>query len=124
MLKLFHTQKNEQRVAARVSREGCRVHALTEYYRASQQGHARLLAERGFGAAEIGEHAGLADTSLALAVDPSLVRADWLGRSSTPAERPGVSGDPRRASAELGRLGVAHIVAETVAVIRQRTRVR
>jgi creatinine amidohydrolase/Fe(II)-dependent formamide hydrolase-like protein len=117
-------QKSEQRVATRIKRDGCRVHAVTEYYRASQQGHAKLLAARGFPAAEIGEHAGLADTSLALAVDPSLVREEWLGRASTPAERPGVSGDPRRASAELGRLGTAHIVDETVAVIRQRTGAR
>ncbi len=117
-------QKSEQRVAARIRRNGCRVHAVIEYYRASQQGHAKLLAARGFPAAEIGEHAGLADTSLALAVDPALVREEWLGRSSTSAERPGVSGDPRRASAELGRLGAAHIVDETVAVIRQRTGAR
>ena len=119
-------QRNEEHVAARVNRGGsaCRVHALVQYYRASQHDFAEMLAARGYTAAEIGEHAGLADTSLALAVDPSLVRSDWLGRASTPAERPGVSGDPRRASAELGRLGVAHIVDATVAVIRERTRVR
>lgn len=117
-------QKNLQRVAGRIKRDGCRVYAPAEYYRASQADYAKLLAARGHAAAEIGEHAGLADTSLALAVEPSLVRSDWLGRSSTPAERPGVSGDPRRASAELGRLGADHIVDATVVAIRERLRAR
>ncbi|MFT3955879.1 MAG: creatininase family protein [Piscinibacter sp.] len=118
-------QKSEERVATRVNRTtpgtpACRVHALTEYYRASAQGHAQLLAARGFGADEIGQHAGLADTALALAVDESLVRREWLGRESTPAERPGVSGDPRRATVELGRLGTEHVVEASVAAIRAR----
>lgn len=118
-------QKSEERVAAKLNRAAgstrCRVHALGEYYRAAQQGHAQLLAERGFAADEIGQHAGLADTSLALAVDESLVRREWLGRPSTPQQRPGVSGDPRRASVELGRLGAEHIVEASVAAIRSRT---
>lgn len=120
-------QKSEERVAARLNRAApgagapvCRVHALGEYYRASAQGHAQLLAARGFPADEIGQHAGLADTALALAVDESLVRREWLGRASTPAERPGVSGDPRRATAELGRLGTEHVVEASVAAIRAR----
>ena len=102
----------------------CRVHALTEYYQASGAGHAQLLAARGFSEAEIGSHAGLADTSLALAVDPLLVRRDQLQRAARSAGREGVSGDPRRASAELGQLGVDHIVAASVAAIRERTRSR
>jgi creatinine amidohydrolase/Fe(II)-dependent formamide hydrolase-like protein len=124
-------QKSEERVAAKLNREWagaggtpCRVHALGEYYRASQQGHADLLAARGFQADEIGTHAGLADTALALAVDESLVRPQWLGRASTPAERPGVSGDPRRATVALGRIGVERIVEASVSAIRERTRPR
>lgn len=117
-------QRSELRVAARLDRAECRVHALTEYYRASAQGHAQLLAARGFGADEIGQHAGLADTALALAVDESLVRREWLGRTSTPAERPGVSGDPRRATVELGRLGAEHIVEASVTAIRARIAAR
>jgi len=120
------------RVAATLNRawaprSQCRVHALPEYYRAAQTGFAELLKARGFAAAEIGSHAGLADTALALAVDPALVR---LG---APAPSPrdaagggagdGVAGDPRRATVELGRLGLDHIVAASVAAIRARTRV-
>lgn len=102
----------------------CRVHALTDYYQASGAGHAQLLAARGFSAAEIGTHAGLADTALTLAIDPSLVRMDQLQRAAKAGEREGVWGDPRRATAELGQLGVDRIVASSVAAIRERLRAR
>lgn len=99
--------------AWRQQRPAGRVFALGAYYTASQDGFAQLLAARGLSMAEIGSHAGLADTALALAVDAALVRADAQGRG--PSD--GVRGDPRRATAELGRLGVAHIVERSVAAI-------
>ncbi len=114
-------QKSLQAVAARLNREwagrGARVLAPPEYYHAAERGFAQLLKQRGYSEQEIGIHAGLADTSLALAVDPRLVRADKLHAEPRAAE--GVYGDPRRASAELGRLGVDLIVAQTVAAIRK-----
>jgi creatinine amidohydrolase len=88
--------------------------ALNEYYRAAQAFDATLAA-RGYTQQEIGRHAGLADTALAWAVDASLVRPNAL------QPVPGVDGDPRRASAELGRSGVEHIVSASVAAIRART---
>lgn len=104
------------RVAGRVNRagEGPAVIALEEYYRAAQAFDATLAA-RGYTQQEIGRHAGLADTALAWAVDASLVRPQSL------QPVPGVDGDPRRASAELGRSGVEHIVSASVAAIRART---
>ena len=96
-----------------------RVHAVTEYYLAAEKDFPRKLLERGYVAAEIGTHAGLADTSLALAIDPSLVRADQL--ASKPDAATGAYGDPRRATAELGQLGVDIIVAQTVAAINLAT---
>lgn len=125
-------QASLQKVAARLNRawatdpaaSRCRVHALAEYYQASGAGHAQLLAARGFSAAEIGTHAGLADTALALAIDPALVRMDQLQRAAKAGDREGVWGDPRRATAELGQLGVDHIVAASVAAIRERMRAR
>ena len=113
-----------ERVAARLSRASaagarCRVHALGEYYRAAQERYNQALAARGLDAAEIGSHGGAADTSLMLALDPSLVRLDVaVARPRDAAD--GVVGDPRRASAELGRLGVDHIVNSSVAAIRSR----
>ncbi|MEO8936916.1 MAG: creatininase family protein [Burkholderiaceae bacterium] len=114
-------QKNEERVAAALDREwkddpSFRVHALTDYYRAAEAFDDDLR-QRGFGDAQIGTHAGLADTALALAVDPSLVRADRLGRPPTPGD--GTRGDPRQATAALGDIGVRHIVDASVAAIRR-----
>ena len=113
-------QGNEARVATALEREwkgdpSCRVHALPDYYRAAQQPFDDDLRQRGFTVAEIGTHAGLADTSLSLALDPALVRVDAMKRA--PAD--GVRGDPRRATAELGLLGVRRIVDASVAAIRR-----
>ena len=111
------TQTGEEAVARRLNREWtakpARVHAIVEYYRASESGFGHLLESRGYPADEVGIHAGLADTALMMALDPALVRSDRL----KPGE--GVSGDPRRATAELGALGVAAIVDQTVAAIKQ-----
>jgi creatinine amidohydrolase len=116
-------QKSEQAVAARLNREwskgAVRVHAIVDYYRLASTRYPALLRERGFGDAEIGTHAGLADTSLALAVDPALVRNDRLHADPPPGAADGVYGDPRRSSAALGRLGVDVIVAETANAIRK-----
>ena len=116
-------QKSLERVAAKLNREwgraGCQVIALTEYYRASQAGHAELLAARGFSKAEIGTHAGLADTALALAIAPSLVRIDLLAQAAKGGEAQGVYGDPRRATAELGQIGVDRIVEASLAALRK-----
>ncbi len=111
------------RVAARLNRawaaSGCRVHALPEYYRAASADYAAALKAQGYSAAEIGTHAGLADTALTLATAPALVRSEALTRKSGQArDNDGVAGDPRRASAELGRPGADHIVDATVAAIR------
>ncbi len=115
------------RVAAQVNREwaprsACRVHALPEYYRAAAGGYAQLLASQGYSAAEIGTHAGLADTALTMALDPTLVRADRLAQAAG-ARHPGngVAGDPAKATAELGRAGVELIVRASVAAIRAAT---
>jgi creatinine amidohydrolase len=111
------------RVAATINREwantACRVHALPEYYRAASAEHAQALKARGFAAEEIGTHAGLADTSLMLAIDSSLVRSEAL---SNKLKDSGVSGDASRASAELGQLGVDLIVKNSVAAIRAATK--
>jgi creatinine amidohydrolase/Fe(II)-dependent formamide hydrolase-like protein len=52
-----------------------------------------------------------------LAVDPSLVRKERM-TSTVPDRSKGVYGDPRRASAELGQLGVNAIIAQSVAAIK------
>jgi creatinine amidohydrolase/Fe(II)-dependent formamide hydrolase-like protein len=115
-------QRNEESVALKLNREWSktpyRVHALVSYYRAVDNEYRQVLKARGFSDAEIGIHAGLADTSLALAVDPQLVRTTELSKSASRDAGNGVTGDPRRASAELGNLGVDAIVRTSVATIR------
>jgi len=112
-------QRNLERVAERArGLRGCRVHALTEYYRVVQTEYVEALKARGFAPAAIGSHAGLADTALALAVDPALVRSELLAAAAP--DRDGVSGDPRAATAALGQLGVERIVAASVDAIRAR----
>jgi creatinine amidohydrolase/Fe(II)-dependent formamide hydrolase-like protein len=120
-------QSAEERVAAKLNREwgtqpGCRVHALVDYYRVTQHEYVDALKARGFGADEIGTHAGLADTALALAVDPALVRQEALAHGPKMSARDGVYGDPRRATAQLGELGVERIIERSVAKIRELTR--
>lgn len=116
-------QRDLKSVADRLNREwaasSARVHAVTEYYRASEEGFAALLRERGYRDDEIGTHAALADTSLMLAIDAGAVRTELL-KSATPlGPAQGVyGGDPRRASAQLGQLGIDRIVSQTVTAIR------
>ena len=112
---------SKRAVAARLSREWAgtptRVHAIEEYYRAATVDFPQLLKSRGYREDEVGTHAGLADTSLMLAVDPRLVRS--LAARPGPAEMSGVAGDPTHASADLGQLGVELIVSRTVEAIRK-----
>lgn len=122
-------QKNEERVAARLDHEwardpSCRVHALAEYYRITQTAYVDALKARGVSSREIGTHAGLADTALTLAVDPSLVRPDRYAEAAQAGARDGVHGDPRRATVELGQVGTRLIVESSVAAIRDALRSR
>jgi creatinine amidohydrolase len=119
-------QHDEEAVAARLDREWAktpaRAHALTDYYRVTETEYPAALAARGYSKAEIGTHAGLADTSLSLAVDPKLVRSGALASGRDLDAAHGVHGDPRRATAELGQLGVDAIVRRSVDAIRRMTR--
>jgi creatinine amidohydrolase len=114
-------QKILRRAADTLNRDwaktSVRAHAILEYYDAFES-YAQSLKEKGFKPEEIGTHAGLADTAVALAVDPALVRSDRLQRS---AKTDGVSGDPRRATADLGKAGADLIVERTVDAIRRAT---
>lgn len=118
-------QNNQVRVATRLNREwgadpGVRVHALPEYYAAAQTPFAAILKAKGHTPFEIGTHAGLADTALSLALDPSLVRRQEL--SAKVSQTDGVYGDPRRATAEDGQLGGEAIVNASVTAIRNAIR--
>lgn len=113
-------QKNETRVADRLNkawRGDGSAHALLAYYDITQTAFVADLKKRGYSDAEIGLHAGLADAALMLALDPSLVRSDAMAHGPKPGPQDGVRGDATRASAELGQLGVQHVVDTSVAAI-------
>ena len=115
-------QADEKTVANKLNREwassNVRAHAVTQYYDAAQIGFVQILKDKGFTLPEIGTHAGLNDTSLMLALDPSLVRQDRLVHGPSFGPGDGVYGDPSKASAKLGTLGVDAIVQQTVAAIK------
>jgi creatinine amidohydrolase/Fe(II)-dependent formamide hydrolase-like protein len=95
--------------------------ATPEYYQATQVEYVRFLKSKGFSDDEIGKHAGLADTSLTMALDPHMVRADKLP-SATPSAAMGMYGDPRKSTAALGEPGVDAVVSKTVEAIRAAAR--
>jgi creatinine amidohydrolase len=117
------SQADQKAVASRLNREWAatpvRVHAIEEYYRASDVEFRQLLRSKGYGDRELGAHAGLLDTSLTLAIDPHLVRAGQMKAGRR--DHDGVDGDPSRATAELGRLGEELIVTRAVEAIKRST---
>jgi creatinine amidohydrolase/Fe(II)-dependent formamide hydrolase-like protein len=68
--------------------------------------------------AQIGRHAGTADTSLLMAIDGALVRTEQMAAAASAGAASGAVGDPRASNAALGEIGVELIVAQTVAAIR------
>ena len=94
-----------------------RAYFVPEYYRTATVGFGPVLHGRGFSDAEIGTHAGVADTSLTMAVAPADVRQEMRSGDDLDAVH-GVYGDPRRSSAEVGKLGADDVVQKTVAAIR------
>ncbi|MEO7185941.1 MAG: creatininase family protein [Rhodoferax sp.] len=116
-------QKSEVQAAQRINKEwaadsGYHAYGLTAYYEASQAPFIKVLRSKGYSDAEIGTHAGLADTSLSLAVDPGLVRMPLLSDASKTRPADGVYGDPKRSSVELGQIGLNIIVDNSVRAIQ------
>jgi len=118
-------QADLKQVADQLNREwgnsSVRAHALPEYYWTTVVEYEDYLKQHGYPLDEIGTHAGLADTSLMLALDPHLVRTEAMRASPKPRPEQGIYGDPRRSSAELGQAGVNVIVSKTVAAIQKAT---
>lgn len=112
-------QAGQTAVATRLNAEwassSVRVHAISGFYRGDQEGDFQMLYARGFRPDETGTHADLVDTSKMLAIDPSMVRMEKAA-AGTPQN--GIAGDPRRATAEVGRLLLDRIQARTVGLIR------
>ena len=98
---------------------GTRVYALTDYYEGGRE-HYRAWLEAAYNYDDqiVGSHAGISDTSQMLHVRPSGIRKDQLKAWGGPADS-GVSGDPMKATAEIGRMGIAFKVNTAIAQFRQ-----
>lgn len=85
---------------------GVKVYALTGYYEDGRV-HYRAWMEAAFGYDDsiVGSHAGISDTSQMLHVHPAGIRKDQLKPWGGPADA-GVSGDPMKSTAEIGRMGI------------------
>lgn len=97
-------QAPQERVAARLSAEwrgeGTRVLHIGDYYAAN--GQAAALEAEGYSAGQIGNHAGIRDTSELIAVHPGGVRSAPV--APLEGAHPGSDGAPEMASAELGQM--------------------
>ena len=94
-----------------------RAHFVGEYYRATQTTYVDALKAKGLSDAQIGIHAASADTSLLMAIDPTLVKPELFAQAAREGRTGGTVGDPRPSSAALGQLGVDAVVRQTVAAI-------
>lgn len=109
-------------VAALLNREWAakpaRVLFASAYYQSQTRDFAAWLVSQGETPNDIGTHAGLADTSLLLAVHPDGVRANKLA-PGRPGDGSGVTGDPRKASAPYGKKGMNFAIDSTVRQIHE-----
>ncbi len=112
-------QRGMQAVAAELNEEwggeGATVHFIGDYY--ANNGFRDWLMEQGETDETIGRHAGISDTSILLYVEPAHIRQDELAPGGG-FEGSGVSGDPTRASAEYGEVGMEMRVDAAVRQIR------
>ena len=77
-----------------------------------------MLAQFGYDDETVGGHAGISDTSQVLFVYPAGIRSARLApRGGGPDS--GVSGDPTKATAEIGRMGLSLKINAAVRQYRQ-----
>ena len=95
-----------------------RVYALTAYYNEGRE-HYRAWIDAAFGFNDdiIGSHAGISDTSQMLHVRPAGIRKNMLMPWGGPKDS-GVSGDPMKATAEIGRMGIQFKINAAIAQYR------
>lgn len=109
-------------VAASLNRDwaksGTRAHFVGEYYRVTQTSYIDALKSKGLTDTQIGIHAATADTSLMMAIEPSMVKPELFAQAAREGRAGGTNGDPRPSSAALGQLGVDAVIQHTVAAIR------
>lgn len=119
-------QKALSEVAAGLNRQwagtSAQAHFIAEYYSATDAPYVKALKAKGLSDAQIGTHAGVADTSLMMAIEPGMVRPGLFAAAAAAGRAGGTYGDPRASSAALGQAGVDAIVSQASAAIRRATK--
>jgi creatinine amidohydrolase len=103
-------------------KSSARVHYIADYYRATSSAPSSYMAalrDKGLTDNEIGTHAGSADTSLQMAVDPSMVKPEKFAEAAKTGRAGGTLGDPRAATAALGQIGLDATVKMSVLAIQK-----
>jgi creatinine amidohydrolase len=86
--------------------QGVTVFALTDYYEMGRVTYrAWMEAAHDYDDTIVGSHAGISDTSQMLHVYPAGIRKDRIMAWGGPADS-GVTGDPMKSTAEIGRMGI------------------
>ncbi|MFT8467923.1 creatininase family protein [Acetobacter syzygii] len=114
-------QKDLERLAAQLNvrwqATGARALYIRSYYDVIPHQYSEWLRQNGH-RLDVGQHADISDTSLMLAVDPSMVREDALRHAPNPSPAQGIyGGDPRRATSTLGQPGLSMQVDAAVKAI-------
>ena len=116
-------QKGLAAVAAQFNREtaktNVRLHYVADYYRSTQGVYIDALKAKGLSSAEIGTHAGSADTSLLMAIDSAMVRPERFADAARGGWATGTLGDPRASNSVNGQMGVDAVVKITVDAIKK-----
>ncbi|MBU6367561.1 MAG: creatininase family protein [Gemmatimonadetes bacterium] len=114
-------QTGMQKAAEQLNTEwqgtGARALFIGDYYTKAMAEARAMLLGRGYTMADIGSHAGMMDTSEMLHINPRLVRPDRFAPNGG-APDSGVSGDPTKASAAIGKAILDLKIANAVAQIR------
>ncbi|MGH7501014.1 MAG: creatininase family protein [Longimicrobiales bacterium] len=118
-------QNGMRDVAAKLNQEwagsGSRAHFIGDYYaKSSDDAEKYITEELGIAAEYIGGHAGMSDTSQMMFVNAKHIRTDRLAPAGG-FEGSGVSGDPTRASPELGEKLLQIKIDNAIAQIRTST---
>jgi creatinine amidohydrolase/Fe(II)-dependent formamide hydrolase-like protein len=115
-------QNGMRDVAAKLNAEwagtGSRAHFIGDYYAKSADDAERYITQDlGIAAENIGGHAGMSDTSQMMAINMDHIRTDRIAPGGG-FQGSGVSGDPTKASAELGARLLQFKIDNAVAQIR------
>jgi creatinine amidohydrolase/Fe(II)-dependent formamide hydrolase-like protein len=110
-------QEAAERLNASWKGHGARAVWIGDYYTKGAADVRTYLTGLGYALDDVGSHAGMTDTSKLMYLHPSLIRRDKLANKGGSPES-GVSGDPTKASAELGKAMLKIHIDDALAQIR------